>query len=442
MNNTIDFINGNTKKCFINMAIPMVIAMYLNVAYNIVDSLWIGNLLGEKAYAALTNSTPIILILTSIGMGATNGVAILVSQALGKKDISKINRIISTSLVSGVGFSIGITVVLEIFLKKFLILLNTPREILEMAYEYLGIYILGYLAVYLYLYFTAILRSFGDSMFQMITILVSTVLNAILDPIFINIFGFRGAAIATVYSQIMCLVFMVIYILKKKIFKIYLRAFNKEELFQIIKKAIPSIIQQSIPAISTTFLTALVSSYGISVIAGYGIVGKIETILLYPAMALNMTITIIIGQCIGGNRIDKVKSYLKCGISYSVVGIIILSVIVVLFSKQLSGFFIDSQSASIIVEQYFRIVGLGYVLNIITNIFLGVLNGMGRPGLSMLVMIFYYIIVRMPLAFIFSTFISLGLNGIWIAVLISHIIACITGLFVIFFRIRRLDING
>ena len=82
----IDFIGGNTKRCLMAMALPMIAAMFLNIMYNLVDSLWIGNLLGETAYAALTNSTPIILILTSVAMGATNGISILISQAIGAKD--------------------------------------------------------------------------------------------------------------------------------------------------------------------------------------------------------------------------------------------------------------------------------------------------------------------------------------------------------------------
>ena len=86
----IDFIGGNTKRCLMAMAIPMIAAMFLNMMYNLVDSLWIGNLLGETAYAALTNSTPIILILTSVAMGATNGVSILISQAVGAKDKKKL----------------------------------------------------------------------------------------------------------------------------------------------------------------------------------------------------------------------------------------------------------------------------------------------------------------------------------------------------------------
>lgn len=440
MNTKIDFINGDTKKSFAAMAIPMILAMYLNMAYNIVDSLWIGNLLGESAYAALTNSTPVILLLTSIGMGATNAITISISQALGKKDLKKVNTVISTSLVISILFAICITIILEIFLKKILISLNTPREILEMAYQYLSIYIVGYLAVYLFLYFTAVLRSFGNSMFQAIAILVSTGLNAILDPIFINLLGFRGAAIATVLSQTICLFFMIIYISRKKCFKVYIKLCDKEVLLDIVKKAIPSIIQQSIPAISTTFLTALVSSYSIAAIAGYGIIGKLETVLLYPAMGLNMVLTAIIGQCIGGKRVDRARNYLKCSIIYGVLGLAVLSIIFVVSARPLSRLFLDSANASKLVSQYFMIVGFGYVLNTITNIYLGALNGMGKPSISMLLMIIYYIAVRMPLAFILSSFTPLGLSGIWLAVLISHIIACLVATITGIHRIRFLSI--
>lgn len=100
----IDFIGGNTKRCLMAMALPVIAAMFLNMMYNLVDSLWIGNLLGETAYAALTNSTPIILILTSVAMGATNGVSILISQAIGAKNKEKTESLISTSFCVAVVF--------------------------------------------------------------------------------------------------------------------------------------------------------------------------------------------------------------------------------------------------------------------------------------------------------------------------------------------------
>lgn len=437
MNTKLDFINGNTKKCLLAMTLPMIVAMFLNMAYNLVDSLWIGNLLGETAYAALTNSTPIILLLTSVAMGATNGVSILLSQAIGAKNEQKKRTLISTSFCIAVVFSLFVTLLLEFFLPTILKILNTPMETMGMAKDYLSIYILGYLPVYLYLYFTAVLRSFGDTMFQVIAMLISTILNAILDPIFIQKIGFQGAAIATLLSQSLCLVFMLIYIRKKRIFKFSFVNFDKSTIIPLIKNAIPSVIQQSIPAISTTFLTSLISTYSISAIAAYGITGKLETILFYPAMAFNMVLTSIIGQCIGAKRADRAKDYLKLSLKYGGVVLLILSALVIAFSTQLSNLFVSSNVVAQIVKGYFMIISIGYILNTITNCYLGSLNGMGSPTKSMLLMIFYYLVVRIPLSYAIS-YAGFGLKGIWIAVLISHIVACITAILTGTYSLKRI----
>ncbi len=435
MQTKIDFIGGNTRRCLMAMTLPMIAAMFLNMAYNLVDSLWLGNLLGETAYAALTNSTPIILILTSIAMGATNGVSILLSQAIGAKNQKRAESLISTSFVVALLFSLMITLALEIFLPHILNALNTPAETYDMAYSYLSIYVLGYLAVYLYLYFTAVLRCFGNSMFQAVAMLVSTVLNAILDPIFIYFVGFHGAAIATLLSQGICLIFMVVYLKRKKFFSLHITWFDKEDVLPLIGKAVPSVVQQSIPAVSTTCLTALVSTYSITAIAAYGITGKLETILFYPAMALNMVLTAIVGQCIGGQRIDRAEDYLKCALKYGCVLLFILSGVIVIFSKQLSGLFVNSTDVEAIVGSYFLTVSIGYVLNTVTNCFLGGLNGWGKPDKSMFLMIFYYIIVRIPLAYLLSS-LGFGLNGIWIAVLVSHICAATASTLVSLLQIK------
>ncbi|WP_235698656.1 MATE family efflux transporter, partial [Clostridioides difficile] len=288
----------------------------------------------------------------------------------------------------------------------------------------LSIYVLGYVAVYLYLYFTAVLRSFGNTMFQAVAMLVSTLLNAILDPIFINIIGFHGAAIATLISQIICLAFMCIYIYRKKLFNLSLSDFDTTEIMPFINNAVPSVIQQSIPAISTTFLTAIVSTYSISAIAGYGVAGKLEMILFYPAMALNMVLTSIVGQCIGAQRIDRAKNYLKLALKYGIIVSIVLSAVVIFFSKQLAKLFVSNEAVTNVVSHYFLIVSIGYILYTITSCYLGTLNGMGKPTKSMVLMIFYYIIIRIPLAYLLS-WLETDLNGVWIAILISHIVACI-----------------
>ena len=165
----MDFVNEKTGKCFWFMFLPVMAAMFLNMAYNVVDSLWIGNLLGETAYAALTSSTPVILLLNAIAMGASNGIAILVSQAIGAQSLAKTEQVIATSLVISVIFSIGITVLLELFLPQLLDVLNTPQETRQMAGDYLAVYFIGYVTVFLYCYMTAVLRSFGNAVFHMVS---------------------------------------------------------------------------------------------------------------------------------------------------------------------------------------------------------------------------------------------------------------------------------
>ena len=128
MNYEMDFISGDTKKCLLAVSLPMMVAMFLNMAYNLVDSLWIGNLMGETAYAALTNSTPLILILNSIAMGATNGISILLSQAVGAKDKKNVESIVMTSFLSSVILAVSIMVLLELLLRPILLLLQTPQE--------------------------------------------------------------------------------------------------------------------------------------------------------------------------------------------------------------------------------------------------------------------------------------------------------------------------
>lgn len=420
----IDFIGGSTKRCLITMVLPMIAAMFLNMMYNLVDSLWIGNLLGETAYAALTNSTPIILILTSVAMGATNGVSILLSQAIGARDKKRTESLIATSFCVAVVFSVLVTVILELLLPSILNALNTPTETYDMAYSYLSIYVLGYLAIYLYCYFAAVLRSFGNSMFQAIAMLTTTILNAVLDPIFIHFIGFNGAAVATLLSETICLLFMLVYLKKKKLFAFKISGFDKSDILPSVQKAVPSVIQQSIPAISTTFLTVLVSTYSITAIAAYGVAGKLEIIVFYPAMALNMVLTTIIGQCVGGKRYDRAKDYLKCALGYGCGLLVILSVLVIGFARQLSGLFVKSSDVAAIVGTYFLTVSVGYILNTVTNCYLGLLNGIGTPSKSMFLMIFYYIVVRMPLAYLLS-YLGFGLNGIWFAVLVSHIVASV-----------------
>ncbi|MCI1966595.1 MAG: MATE family efflux transporter [Oscillospiraceae bacterium] len=422
MKSSICFSEEKTTDGLLKMTLPLLAALVLNMAYNLVDSLWVGNLLGENAMAALTSSMPLILILTAVGMGAANGLSIPLSQAVGAKNGKKVTQLLSTSLVGVAILCIVLTAGCEASANAILNLLHTPVEIVPMAESYLKIYLLGIPSVYFYLYFTAILRSWGNSMMQAVSILFCTVLNVVLDPLMIGRFGFSGAAAATLVSQTLSALILFCYILRKKLFRFHCSAVCAEQWKQILWKALPSAVQQSIPALSTGVLTSIVSGFGISAVAAYGITGKLETILFYPAMALNMALTTIAGQCFGAGRADRAADYLKRALLYGGVLMLMLTVAVTQFAGTLSGLFLNSRPVAQIVVWYFSVIFAGYVFNTVTNCFLGVMNGMGKPGMGMALMIFYYIVIRIPLSFTLSAT-PLALGGVWWAVLISHAVA-------------------
>lgn len=435
----LDFVSGDTRRSLLAMTLPVMAAMFLTMAYNLVDSLWIGNLLGETAYAALTGSTPVVLILSSVAMGASNGVSILLSRAVGAGDAQEAERLTSTSLLCSVLLSLFLTAGMELAVPDVLSLLRIPQETFALTQTYLSVYLLGYPAVFLYCYFTAVLRSRGDTVFQMLAMLLCTGLNAVLDPLFIRAMGLGGAAGATVLSQSVCLLCMAVYLGKKKLFPFRLRAFSPACAAALWESGLPAALQQSIPAVSTGFLTGLVSGYGITALAAYGIAGRLETLLFYPAMALSLVLTAIVGQCAGAGREDRARDYLRAALRYGGVFLIVLSLPVVLFARQLAALFVPGGGAAEVTAQYFRIVGPGYTLYTLTSCFLGAVNGLGKPGRSLLCMIFYYMAVRMPLAYALSRA-GLGLGGIWTAVLLSHVVAVLAAA-LIYVRVRAVERN-
>lgn len=305
MKQDYDFINEPTKKALFRMFLPMMAGMILNFAYNIVDSLWIGNLLGDTALAALASATPVVTLMFSFGMGITNGMGILLSGQLAKKDKQEEERIISSTLLMTAILSIVLVIILELCLNGILTLVNTSPDTFDYAKDYLAVYLIGMVPSYIFCHITAMLRCYGDSIFQMLSMIITSVLNAILDPVLIKIIGFHGAAIATVISQSVSLVLVILYCKKKAYFNLQIRGFRKEYVLPVARLSIPTVIQQCTPSLSSMVLTACVSGFGTVALAGYEIVNKLDMILFMPAMVFNMVLTPIIGYCIGGGRKDR-----------------------------------------------------------------------------------------------------------------------------------------
>lgn len=424
MKSNIDFGNENTGKALFKMAMPLFLATVLMLAYNLVDSIWVGNLLGENGYAALTTAGSVSLLLYALTNGIGNGTAIVMSRLVGNKNIKRINEMAGTVLLVSVLFSLSVTAILELSLDRILLIFKTPVSIYSDAGIYLAIFLLGYAAIFLYMQLTSIYRSFGDPVFQMKGMLLGTLINLISDPFFIKAFGISGAAAATVLSQVLCLIFAVIYGRKKAYFTPDLKGCNMENIVFFIKTVIPASMQNCIPAVSSMVMVILVNRYDVTTIAAYGVIKNIENFLFYPAMAMNMAMITITGQLYGAGKVERIRDYMKTALIYGSLTECVLTFLVLCFSGNISMAFVHEREIADIVSHGLLIIGAGYPCYMVTNIFLGNLSGKGKVNLSMILMFFYYIVIRIPLAGIFMNG-PLGLDGMWLSFLISHISAVV-----------------
>lgn len=428
MYNTIDFAGEKTLPALLKMALPLTAASFLSMAYNLADSLWIGNLLGEGAMAALASCTPVILLLNAVAMGAAGGVNILLAQLVGAGDKAAKERFLSTSLLAALGLCPLLMGGGELLLPLLLRWLGTPAEIFSMAKDYLALYLLGYLTVFLYNYFAAVLRSHGNSIFQAVAMLLCTLLNALLDPLFIRWLGFSGAAIATVVSQTTALAILLVYLAKKRLFVCHIRQFDRALLLPLCQSALPSVAQQGIPALSTALLTGLVSGFGVSAIAGYGVACKLEIILLYPAVSLNTALTAIVGQCVGAGERGRAGDYLRAALLFGGGLLLLLTAAVLLFARPLADLFLPGEEVATLAVRYLLVAGAGYPCNGLASCFLGAVNGAGRPGTGMWLTALHHLGVRIPLAWLANA-LGLGLAGIWLSLPVSHLAAAVSARF-------------
>jgi putative MATE family efflux protein len=424
---TIDFTKGNMRKNIMAMYIPLYIAYFCSALYDIIGSFWVGSLLGEKSLAAMTASFPCVMLFSALVMGATNGVTILLSKYIGANNQEKINATLSTSALCLFVFGILLMILCMGSMHIILLVGNTPPEIYQMSKTYLFIRLLSFPFIELYMYFAAVLRSYGNSSMQMFTVLMSTIINIVLSPLLISIVGINGAAIATLPAQIISMAVMMGYIMKKKFFRLNWENIDLHIFRELTGAAIPGAIQQSIPTISVAFIQSLFSSFGVAALAAYGVISKLEIIVQYPGLTINMTETTAVGTCYGASQNSKINEYVKYGIAISIGLNIFLVPLVTIFSGNLAALFGVSVSASYIVKKYFKIVAVGYLLNCVTNAIMGKMNGLGQQMVSMFLMLFYFIVIRFPLAKLLSS-VKFGIDGIALSILISYIVALLVAI--------------
>lgn len=375
-----DMTKGNVSKTLLYFTVPLILTGLLQQLYYITDSIIVGNFIGEAALAAVGVSSPILNVFIFIVTGLVSGYTILISQYYGAKEYKKVTKLTCTSFLFIMVSTCIISIFGFIFKESLLTLLHTPEEILRPSIEYLSIVFIGVPALVLYNLCSSMLRGIGDSKTPLYAIVLSTVVNIVLDLVFINIFfwGIKGAAIATIIAQIISSIFLLVYIYKNHpMFRI---SFHKSLIdtvlfFDSIKLSAPRVIQSSIASVGSLLLQNIMNSFGLDVVTAITTAYKIDTLTILPIINISVAISIFVGQNIGANNMARAKEGLKKGISIILIVSIAITTIVVLAGFQLMKAFGVSDAVAAIGQRFFFTCAIFYPILGLENAYTAFLQG-------------------------------------------------------------------
>ena len=431
-----DLTQGNETKALIKFTIPMIIGNLFQQLYNVADTIIVGRFIGSNALGAVGSSFAIMVLLTSIILGLCIGSGTVFSHLYGANKIEELKNsfFMSFCLIDLLTLIINISVL--VYIDDILVLLQIPQEVLHETKTYLQIIFYGIGFTSIYNYFTSIMRSMGNSVVPLIFLIISAIINIVLDIIFVvplNM-GIAGVAYATIIAQgfsavgiaIYCFKSMPITRLRKKDLRFKLDIMKKIGNYSIL-----SSIQQSIMNFGILLIQGLVNSFGVATMAAFAAVVKIESFAYLPMQDFGNAISIYVAQNKGAAKKERIRTGIRAAIKINTIYGIIISAILLIFARPLLTIFIKSSEVEIIKIgiQYLYIVGVFYCLIGYLFLFYGLFRGMGRPEIS-IVLTILSLGTRVALAYILSPIPSIGLVGIWWSIPIGWALADILGLYI------------
>lgn len=429
-----DLTQGPVLKSMLLFALPMILGNLLQQCYNITDTLIVGRVLGPNALAAVGSSFTLMTFLTSIILGLCMGSGALFSILYGKKDENGLEESIAASFFMIAIFTLILNIFIYMYLDKIQLFLQVPNEVWDIMYDYLFLIFSGIAATFLYNYYASLLRALGNSVIPLIFLAVSSVLNIILDILFVvglN-YGTAGAAAATVIAQYISGLGITLYTIKNfppariKLIHCHIR-FNR--IREIAGFSFLTCIQQSVMNLGILMVQGLVNSFGPVVMAAFAAAVKIDAFAYMPVQDFGNAFSTFIAQNYGASKKERIRAAIKDAVITVTVFGFILSAFVWIFAKPLMLLFIDAKETAILAEgiRYLHIegafyCGIGYLF-----LLYGLYRALGKPGMSVVLTVIS-LGTRVLLAYILSAIPAFGVAGIWWAIPIGWFLADTTGL--------------
>ena len=443
---TNDMTKGNPLKIFIFFSIPLLIGNVFQQLYSMVDTIIVGRFVGVEALAAVGSTGSMFFLVNGMILGLTSGFGVLVAQKFGAKDEVAIKKAVASNIILTLVLTVFITIIALLVKNPLLRMMNTPDNIFDDASTYITVIFAGIITQALYNMAAGILRALGDSKTPLYFLMVSSIVNVILDLVFIINFkmGVSGAAYATNiaqgFSAVLCLIYSYkkfqVLRLKKEDFKVELSYYIKH-----LKVGVPMGLQFSETAVGIIIVQSAINVFGSTVIASYTASSKVLQLVMQPATSFGVTIANYAGQNLGAGRFDRIKSGMKIMNKVSIITSLLAGLVLIFLGKYFVRLFIENPTAEIftysqLVFNYSAVffIPLGFIF-----VYRNVLQGMGESFMPMMAGVLE-LIARSIVAFTLPKYI--GFTGICLSDPVAWISASVFLMITYYKKMKKIEIEN
>lgn len=416
-----DLTHGSVTQLLLVFAFPLLCSNLLQTFYNMVDMVVIGRFVGKTGLSAVSIGGDVLHFLTFLVMGFSNAGQVILSQYIGAGQHDRVKGTIGTMFTVTFGMAVVLSIFCSIFLDNFLQLMNTPAECLQYTRDYSFICVLGLIFIYGYNLVSAILRGMGDSKHPFIFIAVATVVNLILDLVFVAGLGMgpAGAALATVIGQAVSFLWAIFYLYRHKEafgFDFKLQSFRPDPVVlpKLVKLGLPMILQSAAINFSMLFVNSYINAYGVVASAVTGIGNKLGSITAVVTNALSTAGSSMVGQNIGAEKYHRVPKIIGVSAIFDVAFALLLSFLTVFFPRTIFGFFNSDPEVLDMAMTYIPVAVLLYMGFAARSPFFALINGSGNARLNLIVGLLDGVICRVGLAMLMGLAMNMGIMGFWL----------------------------
>lgn len=399
MKKSVNLLEGPIWKGMIYFAIPIFFGNLFQQLYNTVDSLIVGNFLGSDALAAVSSSGSLIFLLVGFFNGIAMGAGVIISKYYGAKDYDTLRKAVHTDVAFGLVAGLLLMILGMFLAPQILVLMGTPESVLPNSILYFRTYFAGSLAFVMYNIVMGILQAVGDSRHPLYYLIFSSIINIVLDLLFVGVLGYGvgAAALATAISQAASALLCFIRLVRTtEVYQVNIREirFHPGLLKQIIRIGLPSGMQNSIISIANIVVQSNINKFGVMAVAACGVYSKIEGFAFLPITCFAMSLTTFIGQNLGARQYDRAKKGATFGIVCSVTLAEVVGIVVYFLIPFFAAAFDNSADVVAIATRQAHTEALFYCFLAFSHCIAGIMRGAGKSTVPMFVMLISWCIIR------------------------------------------------